>query len=166
VIDDEGAVVHQVVLSAPPAEVFGMFINPEQLVRWIGISADIEPRPGGLFRFEVMPGQFCEGRYEVVEPPRRLVFTWGWSDPTMGVPPGSSTVEVTLTPPEGADGRSTRLRLVHRVLPDDDRGRLLHDDGWARFLDHLVAVLAGDELPDYPTEQPRERLEQLRQEGI
>jgi uncharacterized protein YndB with AHSA1/START domain len=163
VIDDD-EVVHDVVLPAPPNDVFDMFVDPESLTRWIGISADIEPRPGGRFRFEVLPGQYCLGRYEIVEEPRRLVFTWGWSDPSMGVPPGSSTVEVTLAP-AGADGLSTRLRLVHRYLPGHDRGRRLHDDGWGRFLTRLAAVLAGDEAPEYPTEQPDERLEQLRQEG-
>jgi uncharacterized protein YndB with AHSA1/START domain len=163
VIDDE-EVVHEIVLPAPPSDVFDMFVDPENLTRWIGIFADIEPRPGGRFRFEVLPGQYCEGRYEIVEEPRRLVFTWGWSDPGMGVPPGSSTVEVTFAP-AGADGLSTRLRLVHRDLPDDDRGLRLHDHGWARFLTRLAAVLAGAETPEYPTEQPEARLEQLRQEG-
>jgi hypothetical protein len=67
--------------------------------------------------------------------------------------------------PEGADGLSTRLRLVHRDLPGDDRGQRLHDDGWARFLTRLAAVVAGDEAPEYPNEQPDERLEQLRQKG-
>jgi uncharacterized protein YndB with AHSA1/START domain len=149
-IDGE-QVVHEIVLPVPPSDAFDMFVDPERLIRWIGISADIEPRPGGRFRFEVMPGQYCEGRYEVVEPPRHLEFTWGWSDPGMGVPPGSSTVAVSFTP-EGPDGLSTRLRLVHRDLPDDDRGPRLHDDGWARFLARLTAVLTGAEAPEYPSE--------------
>jgi uncharacterized protein YndB with AHSA1/START domain len=161
---DDDEVVHETVLPAPPSDVFEMFVDPKNLARWIGISAHIEPRPGGRFRFEVMPGQYCEGRFEIVEHPGHLVFTWGWSDPAMGVPSGSSRVEVTFAP-EGADGQSTRLRLVHRALPDDERGRRLHDDGWARFLTRLGAVLSGDEAPEYPTEQPDERLEQLRHEA-
>src|SRR6516162_4075507 len=56
---------------------------------------------GRRCRFEVTPGQFCEGQYVVVERPGRLVFTWGWTDPAFGLPPGSSRVGVTLTP-EGA----------------------------------------------------------------
>jgi uncharacterized protein YndB with AHSA1/START domain len=162
---DRDEVVHDIVLPAPPSDVFDMFVDPGKLIRWIGISADIEPRPGGRFRFEVMPGQYCEGRYEVVDPPRHLVFTWGWSDPSMELPPGSTTVEVTFAP-AGATGEGTRLRLVHRYLPDSDRGRRLHDDGWARFLTRLAAVVAGDEAPGYPTEQPDARLEQLRQDDL
>jgi uncharacterized protein YndB with AHSA1/START domain len=155
------AVVHEIVLAAPPSEVFDMFVDAEKLVRWIGIAADLEARADGRFRFELMPNQYCEGRYVVVDRPRRVVVTWGWSDPSMGVPPGSSIVEVTFKPEDS--GRRTRLRLVHRGLPDAEQGRLLHDDGWNRFLARLQAVLAGEAPPDYPTEQPSERLEQLRE---
>jgi uncharacterized protein YndB with AHSA1/START domain len=154
------SVVHEVVLRAPPSDVFDMFVDAQKLVRWIGISADVEARRDGRFRFEVMPGQYCEGRYVIVDRPHRVVFTWGWSEPGMGVPPGSSTVEVTFES-EGA-GRSTRLRLVHRHLPDSERGRVLHDDGWSRFLTRLQAVIAGEAPPDYPAEQPAARLTHLR----
>ena len=104
----DGKVVHEVELPQPAAEVFEMFVDPARLVSWIGISAELEPRPGGRFRFEVQPGQFCEGRYLVVEPPHRLVFTWGWTDPWFGLPPGSSRVEVQFTDV----GTGTRLMLM------------------------------------------------------
>jgi uncharacterized protein YndB with AHSA1/START domain len=156
-----GEVVHEVALPAPPEEVFDMFVEADKLVRWIGISADIEARADGRFTFEVMPGQFCAGRYVLVDRPRKVVFTWGWSDPSMGVPPGSSMVEVTFEPEDS--GRSTRLRLVHRGLPHAERGLLLHDDGWTRFLARLLAVVGGEALPEYPTEQPNQRLERLRE---
>jgi uncharacterized protein YndB with AHSA1/START domain len=155
-----GEVVHEVVLPAPPSEVFDMFVDADKLVRWIGISADVEARADGRFSFEVMPGQYCLGRYVIVDRPRRVVFTWGWSDPSMGVPPGSSVVEVTFEPEDS--GRSTRLRLVHRGLPDAERGVVLHDDGWTRFLGRLQAAVAGEPPPDYPAEPPDERLDQLR----
>ena len=136
-----------------------MFVDADKLVRWIGISADLEARADGRFSFEVVPGQYCLGRYVLVERPRRVVFTWGWSDPSMGVPPGSSEVEVTFEPEDS--GRSTRLRLVHRGLPDAEQGPMLHDDGWTRFLGRLQAAIAGDAPPEYPTEQPAQRLEHL-----
>ena len=155
------AVVHELVLPVPAEQAFDMFTDPERLVRWIGISADLEARPGGRFRFEVVPGQFCEGRFVVVERPGRLVFTWGWTDPGFGLPPGSSRVEVTLTP-EGA--RRTRLRLVHDGLPGDLG--LLHEDGWSRFLARLAAVTAGRDPGAYPARQPEEQLAVLhRQQG-
>lgn len=68
--------------------VFDMFTNPAELVRWIGISADLEPRPGGRFRFEVVPGQFCEGQVgaSLARAPRRALMLAaganGWPVPT------------------------------------------------------------------------------------
>ena len=156
---DGDAVVHELVLPAPVEQVFDMFTDPRQLVRWIGISADLQPRPGGRFRFEVTPGQFCEGQYVILERPSRLIFTWGWTDPAFGLPPGSSRVEVTLTPdPQDAD--RTRLRLVHDSLPGDLG--LLHDDGWSRFLARLAGAAAGEEPAAYPAGHPEERLTELQ----
>ena len=73
---------------------------------------------------------------EIVElvPIRRIVFTYGWTDGWLGVAAGSSTVTVELRPE--ADG--TRLRLRHDGLEGDAADR--HRDGWAMFLDRLVAV--------------------------
>ena len=75
---DGDAVIHELVLQAPAERVFDMFTDPRQLVRWIGISADLQPRPGGRFRFEVVPGRFCEGQYVIIDRPAR------WSLPGAG----------------------------------------------------------------------------------
>ena len=158
---DGDAVIHEITLPVPVEQAFGMFTDPRQLIRWIGISADLEPRPGGRFRFEVVPGQFCEGQYVVVDPPGRLVFTWGWTDPGFGLPPGTSRVEVTLTR-SGDDGRGTWLRLVHTGLAGGLG--LLHEDGWSQFLARLAAVTSGGEPGAYPAQQPGERLAALHQQ--
>lgn len=150
------AVVHEIQLAAAPEVVFAMFVDPQRLVRWIGLTAEVEPQPGGIFRFEVVSGRYCEGRYLMVESPHHLVFTWGWTDPAMGLPPGSSSVEVTLH----AEGYGTRLRLVHRGLTTSD-SRLLHDDGWSRFLERLSAAVEDRDPPSYPSESPEERLQVL-----
>ena len=73
-----------------------------------------------------------------LDPPRRVVFTWGWEG-NDDVPPGSSTVEVTLTP----DGEATILRLVHRDLPEEQRAE--HDGGWKHFLPRLADAAARGE---------------------
>ena len=153
---DGDVVVEEIHLDRPPETVFDFFVDPDKLVQWIGIGADLDPRPGGRFRFEVAPGQYCEGAYVEIERPVRVAFTWGWTDPAMGVAPGSSRVEVELRP----DGAGTRLRLVHRGLGPG--ARLLHDDGWGRFLGRLSAVSAGADPPAYPTADPAGRLDELR----
>jgi uncharacterized protein YndB with AHSA1/START domain len=146
------SIVHELVLPVAPEEAFEMFVDPAKLVRWLGLSAELDPQPGGTFRFEVMPGQHCEGRYVAVEPPHRITFTWGWTNQDMGVPPSSSQVEVTLAP---TSQQTTRLRLVHTGLPTD--ARPLHDDGWTRFLERLAAIAADRAPAPYPTETPEER---------
>lgn len=148
-------------MPAPVEHVFEMFTDSRQLARWIGISADVQPQRGGRFRFEITPGQFCEGQYVIVERPSRLVFTWGWTDPGFGLAPGMSRVEVTLAR-SGDHGRQTRLRLVHTGLTGELG--LLHDDGWSRFLARLTAVAAGEQPPAYPGERPDERLATLRRQ--
>lgn len=156
------AVIHELDLPASVEQVFDMFTDARRLVRWIGLSADLQPWPGGRFRFEIAPGQFCEGQYVIVDRPRRLVFTWGWTDPGFGLPPGTSRVEVTLTPSAPGAGRS-RLRLVHTGVAGDLG--VLHEDGWSRFLGRLAAVSAGSEPAAYPAERPDERLAALHRQG-
>ena len=35
-------------IEAPPATVFRYFIDPNRMIEWIGVSADLEPHPGGV----------------------------------------------------------------------------------------------------------------------
>jgi len=58
---DGDAVIRELVLPAPAERVFDMFTDPRQLIRWIGMSADLQPRPGGRFRFEVTPASSAKG---------------------------------------------------------------------------------------------------------
>ncbi|MEA2142689.1 MAG: hypothetical protein QOI64_1119 [Solirubrobacteraceae bacterium] len=139
----DDAVVSEVDVRAPAADVFAMFTDPAKLVRWIGIRALLEPRPGGAFRFEVVPGEFCSGRYVELVPGRRVVFTWGWESGALPVSPGSTTVEVDLEERDGV----THVRLTHRGL--DAAMRPWHADGWRRYLARLAAAAEGrDAGPD------------------
>jgi uncharacterized protein YndB with AHSA1/START domain len=110
-----------------------------RLVRWIGIRALLEPRPGGAFRFELVPGEFCSGRYLELVPGRRVVFTWGWESGALPVAPGSSTVEVDLIP----DGVGTLVRFIHRDLPQASLDG--HAPGWDHYLARLRVAASGGE---------------------
>jgi uncharacterized protein YndB with AHSA1/START domain len=144
VIDGDGRVVHEVNLGLPPQEVFDFFTDAERLVRWIGLSASLAPVLGGRFRFEIQPGQFCEGSYVDIVPPTFVSFTWGWTAPEWHLPPGESLVSVVITPMAGG----SRVRLVHDRLPGDLRA--IHDEGWELFLNRLRAAATGEEPPVYP----------------
>jgi uncharacterized protein YndB with AHSA1/START domain len=140
----DGVVTCETLVPAPPEEVFRWFVRPELLVRWIGIDAQLDPRPGGRFRFEITDGQWCSGRYLEVVPDRRVVFTWGWDSGVIPVPPGSSTVTVELLEHPGG----TLVRLVHSDLVPE--ARRLHAEGWSRFLPRLAAVVAGRDPGEDP----------------
>lgn len=100
----------------------------------MGIGAQLDPRSGGAFRVELEDGHIASGHYTEVDPPHRLVMTWGWEGDAE-VAPGSTTVEITLTP----DGPGTVLRLRHGGLPNEQQ-RASHRDGWRELTGALKAL--------------------------
>ena len=139
-------------IAARPETVFAYFTDPDRFVMWQGADAELDPRPGGLFRVTVTGTSrvVARGRYVEVDPPRRIVFTWGWEqieglpEGMNGLLPGTSTVEVDLT----ADGDETILHLRQRGLRTDPE-RQVHIRGWDQTLDRLVIVAGGgDPGPD------------------
>ena len=137
------SITREVRIAASPATIFPFFTDPQKMTRWKGTSADLDPTAGGRYSVDVRPGGVAVGEYIEIDPPRRVVFTWGWEgDPN--VPPGSSTVEITLTP----DGEGTLVTLVHSRLPSSESGAA-HADGWEHFLPRLaIAAEGGDPGPD------------------
>ena len=123
-------------IEAPPEIVFAYLTDSRRFVTWMGVGAELDARPGGRYRIDVDGEHIASGQYEVVDPPRRLVMSWGWEGhPT--VPPGSTTVEITLTPENDA----TVLRLRHLGLPDEGERRQ-HHDGWQVYTSQLAGVAA------------------------
>ena len=91
----------------------------------------------------------ARGEFVEIDPPRRVVFTWGWEGMD-AVPPGSSTVEVTFEP----DGDATILRLVHRGLPSAEEVQQ-HSHGWDMYLGRLVVAGAGGDPGPDPNANPQ-----------
>jgi uncharacterized protein YndB with AHSA1/START domain len=138
----EVMVTTEVRIDARPESVFPFLTEPDKIVRWKGVEASVEAVPGGEYRVQVTARNEAVGEYVVVDPPRRVVFTWGWEgDPQL--PPGSSTVEIELIP----DGEGTIVRLTHSGLPEGIAAGQL--EGWKHFLPRLVTVAGGgDPGPD------------------
>jgi uncharacterized protein YndB with AHSA1/START domain len=126
-------------LEASPHEVFAHFVEPERYVRWQGVRAELDPRPGGVFRVWMDERTIASGEYVTVEPPERVVFTWGWEG-NDEVPPGSTTVELLLAP----DGDHTVLSLRHTGLPDAS-ATMLHEEGWTSYLERLLVAARGED---------------------
>ena len=141
VIDVGEPIVREIHIRATPETVFEFFTDAGKLTRWLATEATLDPRPGGVCHQEHAREDGSGGRYHMrgefleVSPPERVVFTWGFTDPDVGVPPGSSVVDVTLTP----DGDGTRLRLEHRDLPVAAIDS--HSGGWTGMLERLATAV-------------------------
>lgn len=125
-------------IAAAPTDVFSYLTDASLLTRWMGAWADVSPEPGGIFAVDI-GDQAIRGTYLAVEPPHRVVFTWGLPG-NQALPPGASTVEIRLT----ADGEGTIVDLIHSDLPADLRPD--HLRGWASLLDNLVRAASSPPL--------------------
>ena len=138
-----GSFEHEVFIEAPPATIFAFLTDPEKMVRWMGVTHELDPKPGGIFRVDVTNGNIARGEFKEVSPNDRLVYSWGWEGPETSVEPGSSIVTITLTPrPPG-----TNVKLVHSGLPEPAVAP--HGQGWTHYFNRLaVAAAGGDPGPD------------------
>jgi uncharacterized protein YndB with AHSA1/START domain len=141
-VEQRNAVEREVRIAARPETVFAFFTDPEKMVQWKGTRAELDPRPGGVYRVEINQEAIARGEFVELVPPHKLVFTWGWEGQEAGqgehaVPPGSSRVEVSLEP----DGEGTILRLRHLDLPEQSRE--IHGQGWDLYLARLGDVAGG-----------------------
>lgn len=132
-------VTASVFVEAQPDEVYEYFTRAEAMVRWMGDYALLDARPGGEFTVDI-EGSPVRGRYQELDPPNRVVFSWGFAG-SDELPAGSSTVEVLFT----REGDGTRVEVVHTDLPPARAQR--HAEGWRRYLGRL-ALAARDSSVD------------------
>ncbi|MEV7616587.1 SRPBCC domain-containing protein [Streptomyces sp. NPDC089799] len=151
-------------IAARPRTVFSFFAEDDKWLAWMGRDGEFAFEPGGSYRIAVTREHVAEGRFTEIDPPGRLVFTWGWAGTEAGsgsdtgsgsetesgtrsgtgVPPGSSTVEVTLQP--AAEG--TLFRLAHHGLPSPEACSA-HAEVWTHYVRRLVTwAEGGDPGPD------------------
>ena len=129
----------EIAIDARPETIWEFLVDPEKATRWMGQSAEFDLRPGGLYRVEVIPGNIARGEFVELDPPRRLVYTWGWEPGGRGtLAPGSSTVEIELLP----NGDSTTLRFTHSGLPSAE-AVASHAHGWDHYLERLSSAARG-----------------------
>ena len=132
-----------VLIAAPPETVFPYFTDPVRYVQWMGIDAALDPVPGGEYRVGMRGGVQASGVFLEIDPPRRVVFTWGWTG-DHPVPPGTTRVVVTLSAVDGG----TLVVLRHHGLPNDEQCTQ-HRGGWQLYLSRLhIRADGGDPGPD------------------
>lgn len=123
------------VLPVSPDEAFALITEPERLRRWQTVSATVDLRAGGSYRWTVTPGHIAEGTYHEVDPGRRVVFGWGWEG-NPDLPKDASTVTVTIEP--AAEG--SLVTLVHEGLSEAQA--VMHAEGWNHFFERLERLAA------------------------
>ena len=127
-------VIREVQIQAAPETVYSYFTDPEKLISWVGIEAHLEPYPRGRFEVTVNHERKIIGEYLELIPYSRIVISWGWEG-REDVPPGSSTVEITLT----LNAKGTLVHLRHYNLPEG--ATPLHAKSWEHNLPHLKKSL-------------------------
>jgi uncharacterized protein YndB with AHSA1/START domain len=148
---DDEPLTKQIFIDAPPAEVFPYLTQSEKYVLWMGLAAEIDARPGGIFKVDPNTRDIIFGEFLEVRAPHRIVFTWGWKQPGHPVPAGSTRVEIELQAKDGG----TLLTLRHYHLPGGVREG--HADGWSHYLRRLEVVLGGGAPGPDPYADPQWR---------
>src|SRR6476646_1874977 len=83
------ALTRELVIDASPETVWEFLTDPEKIKRWKGVLVSFDATAGAAYRIEVIPTHIAAGTVVELDPPRRLVYTWG-SD-AGPVPPGPTT---------------------------------------------------------------------------
>ena len=131
-----GVIERELRIAARPETVFAFWVEPERIAQWMGRTVTMEARPGGAYRIDYNGSDIARGEVLEIDPPHRLVLSWGWEAPGDATPPGASRVEVTLTP----DGDGTLLHLRHSGFVEAAVEG--HAQGWDQFLPGLATVAA------------------------
>ena len=128
-------------IAAPPERVFDLWTDPELLVQWWGPdgfdvpASALDVQPGGRWKTTMRSPDGAlhtvSGVYRLIEPPRRLVFTWGWDD-EQGVRGHETEVTVTFEATPGG----TRLVLQQQTFQSAEQ-RDRHSHGWGSSFDCL-----------------------------
>lgn len=125
-----------VLIRAPREAVFRYFTDSERFASWWGPGSAIDCRPDGRVHIRYPGGVIASGKVVEVDPPRRLVFTYGYEGKDKPIAPGGSLLTIELS--ELPDG--TKVHLRHDVPTAAVRDE--HTQGWRYQLSLFANVVA------------------------
>jgi uncharacterized protein YndB with AHSA1/START domain len=122
--------------------VFKAWTDANQLGQWFAptddytTKANVDLRVGHEYRIAITHKggnvHTVLGTYRLIEPPRKLVYTWRWE----GGPMADTLVTVDFTP----DGEATKVTITHEQFSNtEDRDK--HNEGWNGCLNRLQRTL-------------------------
>jgi uncharacterized protein YndB with AHSA1/START domain len=132
-------------IRATAKRLFEAWTRSEQLKQWWGpkgvkcIDAEVDLRKGGRYRIanQMPDGKilWIRGEYEVIEPPHKLVYTWGIEPETKGL----ERVTVQFV----ASGDYTEVIVTHERIASEEL-RDMHQQGWHGCLEGLAKFVEGE----------------------
>ena len=112
-----------VTIRAPRDTVFQFLTETPRWAAWWGAGSTIDARPGGRVHIIYPGGTEVSGEVIAVDPPKQIVFSYGFVKGTP-IPPGASKVTIRLE----ADRAGTLVHLTHEFA--DEAVRNEHVQGW------------------------------------
>lgn len=132
-------VVKTVLLAASPARVWRALTDPVELAQWFpDEAAEVDVRTGGEGHWVWAKHGRYAVRFDVVEEPVRLVWTWAREPDRRLSETNTTTVEFRLERNAGG-GTTLHVRETGFVRDADRRD---NDEGWDKELAELRAYLA------------------------
>ena len=127
----------------PPAKVWQAWTDPAIAQLWFGsdpagkvLAANFDVQINGAYSvtFANSDGtEFtCQGVYKEIDPPHKLVFTWGWADQ----PEVAELITLHFTPNEGGT-----LMLFEQSNIDPSTTLHNYEEGWRRTFQKLEKAL-------------------------
>ncbi len=135
---DRTTIEQTVRVAASPETLWSFWTDPQRLCEWWGTEAEVVAEPGGIFRVVMETGPVMRGTFVELDPPHRLVFTFGWEHNAPGetLAPGSTRVEVTFAP----EADDTVLVLRQTEMPKEHAPD--HEKGWSYFVGERLVTAA------------------------
>jgi uncharacterized protein YndB with AHSA1/START domain len=124
-----------IVIHARPATVFEFFTNDRDWASWWGAGSVIDARRGGQLLIRHPNGVEMSGEVLDLQPPDRIVFTYGYAS-GKPIPVGGSQVTIRLAAHPGG----TLLQLTHEF--SDVEARDHHVQGWRYQLSLFANAVA------------------------
>ena len=128
------------VIAADPKTVFSAWTEPEHMKHWSAPEGmevpfvELDLRVGGTFKLTMRnsEGQDVKafGEYRVVDPPRRLSYTWDWENEEHHM--GETLITVDFNPVDGG----TEGIMTHEFFPTE-KFAADHTHGWTSCLNRL-----------------------------
>ena len=126
-----------ILINASRETVFGYFTDSTRWARWWGQGSTIDARAGGAVQIVHPGGVQVAGEILEIDPPTRLVFTYGYVSGTP-MPVGASVVTIQLED----DQQGTRLDLSHVFADEKLRDEMVQ--GWRFQLSLFGNLVAND----------------------